>query len=121
MGDKLEKIYDKDRLLRRVWYPHPSYVKDDMTITSFAFRLRKNKGETGLSVDIERLTTLKKSITDSAKFRLFVLLVEQVRALHLDCIHKPELDNYAHAEIVGSITKSIEGKLAKHAVYVPFS
>ena len=120
MTARLETIHDGDRLLRRVWYPDPSYVRDDMTVTSLAFKLRKNKGETGLSVDIERLTTFQKSITDAAKFRLFVLIAGQVRVLGLDCIHKPEPDNFAHAEIIGSITSSAAGKIAKHAAYVPF-
>jgi hypothetical protein len=87
MTARLETIHDEDRLLRRVWYPDPSYVRDDMTVTSLAFKLRKNKGETGLSVDIERLTTFQKSITDAAKFRLFVLIAGQVRALGLDRLY----------------------------------
>ncbi len=57
------EISDEDRLLRRAIYKNPSYVRDDMTVTSFAFRLRK--GELGLSVDIEKLTTYDNSISDA--------------------------------------------------------
>ncbi len=120
MAITVEKIHHEDRLLRRVWYPDPSYVRDDMTVTSLAFKLRKNKGETGLSVDIERLTTHQNSIVDAARFRLFVLRAADVRSIGLDCIHKPEPNNYAHAEIVGEITSSASGKLAKQATYLPF-
>lgn len=120
MTGELETIQDEDKLLRRVPFTDPGYIRDDMTVTSFAFKLRKNKGETGLSVDIERLTTYQKSIDDTARFRLFVLRAADVRSIGLDCIHKPEPNNYAHAEIVGEITGSASGKLAKHATYLPF-
>lgn len=115
-----EIIHDQDRLLRRVWYPDPSYVREDMTVTSLAFKLRKSKAETGLSVDIERLTTFQKSITDISKFRLFVLIAGQVRSLGLTCEHKPEHDNYAHAEITGNISNGIASILAKSAVFISY-
>jgi len=120
MEVKVEEVLDEDRLLRRVWFPDPSYIRDDMTATPFAFKLRKNKGETGLSVDIDRLTTLDKSIMDAMKFRLFKLVAHEVRVIGCDCIHKPEPDNYAHAEIIGEITSSVSSKLAKAAVFINF-
>ena len=99
--NKVIEIEGKDRLLRRVYYRDPNYIKEDMTVTSFAFKLRK--GEEGLSVDIERLTSYEKSIVDVEKYRLFAVSAKDVRSIGVDCLHKPILpDNYAHAEIVGS-------------------
>ena len=109
-------IKDDDRVLRRARFTNPGYVRQDMTVTSFAFKLRK--GESGLSVDIERLTTYSKSINDPAQYRLFGVIVVEIKAAGVDCIHKPEVDNYAHAEIVGNITNSVSSKLAKAAVYI---
>ncbi len=120
MEVQTEKVKDEDRLLRRVWYPSPSHVRDDMTVTSLAFKLRKNKNETGLSVDIERLTTLDKAIIDISRFRLFRITTANVRFLGCECSHLPESDNYAHAEITGHITNSISSQLAKAAVFVKF-
>ncbi len=54
-----EDVLDDDRLLGRVRFTDPNYVREDMTVTSFAFKLRQS--EKGLSVDIERLTTYKKA------------------------------------------------------------
>jgi hypothetical protein len=118
METVIQEIKDTDRLLRRCRFADPSYVKDDMSVTSFAFKLRKS--ETGLSVDIERLTTYKQSIKDPLQYRLFSLFASQIRGTGADCIHKPLTDNYAHAEIIGSITNSIASKLAKVAVFVNY-
>ncbi len=120
MEAQIENVKDEDRLLRRVWYPSPGHVREDMTVTSLAFKLRRNKNETGLSVDIERLTTLEKSIADTSRFRLFRITAGVVRSIGCECIHKPEADNYAHAEITGNITNSVSSQLAKAAVFVRF-
>ena len=56
----MEVILDNDNLLRRVPFVDPKYVKDDGTLTSFAFQLKK--GTSGLSVNVERLTTYVDSI-----------------------------------------------------------
>lgn len=117
---KIEKILDNDHLLRRVRYPNPSYIRDDMTVTPFAFRLRKNQNEITLSVDIERLTTYEKSIQDITQYRLFMVIAKQVRTLGCDCVHTPEPDNYAHAGINGNITNSIASQLAKAAIYINY-
>jgi hypothetical protein len=113
-----EIIKDEDRLLRRVRFTDPSYVRDDMTVTSFAFKLRK--GENGLSVDIERLTTYLKSINNPVQYRLFAIKAFDVRATGVDCIHKPEPDNHAHAEIIGNITNPVSSKLAKAAAFINY-
>lgn len=113
------QIEDDDRLLRRVMFRNPNYVREDMTVTSFALKLRK--GESGLSVDIEKLTTYEKSIVDSDKYRLFALVAKDVRSIGLHCDHRKEKDNYAHAEISGgTLNNRVSSQLAKFAVYVRY-
>lgn len=55
MENEVIQLKDEDRLLRRALFKDPNYVRENMTVTSFAFKLRKR--EEGLSVDIEKLTT----------------------------------------------------------------
>jgi hypothetical protein len=117
MNNSIQEIKNEDRLLRRV---KPEYIRDDMTAIPPAFRLRKKIGETGLSVCIERLTDYAKAIQDVSLYRLFVLSVGEVRNIGLDCIHKPEPDDFSHAEIVGNITNTISSKLAKAAAYIKY-
>lgn len=96
MQEKVIKILDEDRLLRRAFFKDPRHVRDDMTVTSFVFKLRKE--EEGLSVDIEKLATYEKSIIDIERFRLFAVSAKDIRSIDLDCVHKPIIpDNYAHA------------------------
>lgn len=118
MPDEVIEIQDEDRLLRRALYKDPNYVRDDMTVTSFAFKLRK--GEVGLSADIEKLTTHKDSIADVEKYRLFAVTAFDVRSTGVDCIHKPVDGNYAHAEIVGTSLNKISSQLAKLSVFVNY-
>lgn len=112
------EIQNDDRLLRRAFHTDPHWVKDDMTVTSLAFKLRK--GEEGLSVDIERLTTYEASITNRDRFRLFAITAGYVRDIGLDCLHKPVDGNYAHAEITGISSNKYSSLLAKAAVIVPY-
>lgn len=116
---EIVELRNHHRLLRRAFFTDPRYVKDDMTVSSFAFTLRK--GETGLSVDIEHLTSYAKSIQDPVRFRLFAVSVELVRSVGLDCAHKPMPENAAHAEIFGDVfNKRKSSLLAKNAVYINF-
>ncbi|MDX9751404.1 MAG: hypothetical protein RBT71_10025 [Flavobacteriales bacterium] len=104
-------IGPKDMLLRRVPYLDPRYVKDDGTVSSFAFSLRKRNGvkEEGLSVDVEHMTTYARSILRAADFRLYSLVTEDVRGLKLSVCHDPcpkeDTENVAHALISGTIGK----------------
>lgn len=59
----MEVIRDTDRLLRRVQFLNPNFIKDDGRPASSSFSLKS--GEDGLSVDLERLTTYAKSIQDT--------------------------------------------------------
>ena len=100
------EIKDEDYVLRRVPID-PTYRKPDGSITSFAFRPKRN--EDGLSVDIESLSNYHQATLGNSRFRLFRLNVGQIR--HdindgLDVIHDPLVDNYAHALITGNISKS---------------
>ena len=120
MENEVIQLNNEDRLLRRVIFKDPSYVREDMTVTSFAFKLRK--GEEGLSVDIERLTTYEKSIVSVEKYRLFAVSCKDLRSMDLDCIHKPLPENYAHAEISGlTLNKNkVSSQLSKFAVYINY-
>ena len=111
LSEERVAINDEDRLLRRVIFTDPRYVKPDGSVSSFAFTLRKD--EDGLSVDIERLTTYEKAIQDRTKYRLYALVAEVPRNLGLECIHDPVAGNHAHALITGKLTKSISRKLAR--------
>lgn len=118
MNNTVIKIKDEDRLLRRAIFTDPSYVRDDMTVTSFAFKPRRN--EEGLSVDIEYLTIYENSIVNVEKYRLFGIIAKDVRAIGLDCFHKPVEGNYAHAEILGPKLNKLYSQLAKSAIYIHY-
>ena len=63
-------IHDDDRVLRRVEYLDPNFIKDDGTPASSGFSLKKlenGEWEKGLSVDVESLTTYEKSIQDKIR------------------------------------------------------
>lgn len=113
------QIIDDDRLLRRILDKPPEFlIKPDGTPSSSNFTLRK--GEAGLSVDIEGLTTHEKAIQDPKKFRLYFLKPPETRSLGLVNVHDPIEGNYAHTLIKGDISKSIARKLAKKAMPVRF-
>lgn len=90
-------LTDKDRLLRRVPNPHPSYIRPDGSITSFAFKLKR--GERGLPVDLERLTTHSKSIQDVTRFRLYTLSKINIEQHDLEYEYDPQPDNAAHSRL----------------------
>lgn len=117
-GKDLIEILDSDNLLRRIIFRNPSYIRPDNSLSSFAFKLRSV--DTGLSVDIERLTTYEKSIIDKLNYRLYAVKVEYVRSIGLDCIHDPQPENIAHAQIVGEIKNSVSKKLSRAAIRIPF-
>jgi len=111
-------IENEDFLLRRYPFLDPNYIRDDGTISSFAFKLKK--GEDGLSVDLESKTTLEKSILDKSKFRLCKLKAKIPRDFGLDCIHDPVENNYAHSLIVGKITPPISKKLSSSVIKLKY-
>ncbi len=108
-----EQIHDNDSLLRRVLFRDPNFIKPDGKPASSCFTPRK--GEDGLSVDIERLTTYKKSIRNRDRYRLFYLQASTPRKHGLEPEHNPTPDNIAHALIKGNVTRPIAKKLASAA------
>lgn len=114
MAGEIVKIDDDDFLLRRVPFTDPNYIKQNGTITSFAFSPRK-QDTNGLSVDIEKLTSYKKSVIDRTKFRLYRLQAYIPKSHGLECVHDPESENSAHALIQGGFTRAICKKLASAA------
>lgn len=114
----MEVINDEDRLLRRVQFLDPNFIKDDGTPASSSFSLKS--GEEGLSVDLERLTTYARSIQDRSRFRLYALKAGFTSALGLENVHDPLENNYAHTLIKGNITRGVSRKLAKNAVRIPY-
>jgi len=114
----MEVIHDDDRLLRRIQYLDPNFIKDDGTPASSSFSLKSD--EDGLSVDLERVTTPAKSIQDRSRFRLFALRAGFTTSLGLENVHHPQEDNYAHTLIKGRITRGISRKLAREAVCISY-
>lgn len=112
---EIVKIGNEDFLLRRFPIGDPNYVRPDGSVTSFAFTPRKSDLD-GLSVDLERLTTLNAAVIDPGKYGITRISVERVRSIAgIDCIHAPIPENYAHSLITGKITKSVRSNLADFA------
>jgi len=115
---EIQEVQDDDRLLRRVQFLNPHFIKDDGSPASSSFSLKK--GEDGLSVDIERLTTCEKAILDRNRFRLYFLNASFTKSLGLTNKHDPLPNNYAHALIKGNITRGIARQLAQAARRIPY-
>ena len=93
-------------------------MKPDGTPASSSFSLKK--GENGLSVDLERLTTYSNAIQDRSRFRLFALDAGFTRSLDLENVHDPMPENPAHSLIIGEIARGLSRKLARAAVRVAY-
>lgn len=114
-------ISDDDNVLRRVPTFLPNFIKPDGTISSLAFS--KKRDEDGLSVDLERLTTLEITVQDRSRFRLRRINVRVVRTDindGLDVVHNPIGDNNAHCLIIGNITGSKQKQLVMKSEEVVF-
>lgn len=107
-----------DQLLRRVQFLDPNFIKPDGTPASSSFALKK--GEDGLSVDLERLTTYPKAIQERSRFRLFALNAGYTNSLKLENVHDPLPDNPAHSLIKGAITRGVSKKLAASAIRINY-
>lgn len=114
----MEIIQNEDQLLRRVPFTDPAYIKDDGSLSSFAFKPKN--GENGLSVNIAWMTTYEKSILDKARFRLYSISAGIPRSLELNCIYDPLPDNAAHALITGNFTKGICRQMASMAQRIAY-
>lgn len=112
-------IGNDDTLLRRFPIGNPSYIEPDGSITSFAYHRRKVDTD-GLSVDLEKLTTTKKSVVDATQYGLLRIKAGSVRAIdNLDCVHAPVAGNDAHSLITGDITKDVKRKLIAASQRIP--
>jgi len=109
------QVYDKDNVLRRV-PTNPSYIKPDGTINSYSFR--KRKGEDGISVNLERLSSFAKTTMGSKDYRVLKINVGTIRNVindGLDVKHSPISENNAHSLITGEVSKSKQKKLVKNS------
>lgn len=108
-GTPREALQDEDSLLRRVYAGDDNYFREDGTATSLAFKLRKNRGEKGLSVDLRRMTTLEASRGDKEKFVLCELTAAHVRSVSICVCHDPDPpedpENRAHSLIIPFVDK----------------
>jgi hypothetical protein len=98
-------ILDSDNVFRRVPKYNPNYIKPDGSVTSLAFKTKR--GEDGLSVDLERFSTVEKSILDSSKFALYSLnvgIIRQIKPDKMDVEHNPQEDNEAHCLIIPEVS-----------------
>jgi hypothetical protein len=94
----------------------PNYVKVDGTITSMAFQPVKD--ESGLSVDLEKLSSFNQATLFRSDFRLLIINAGIIRHSindGLDTIHYPTVENSAHSLITGDITKGKQKKLLSNS------
>ena len=111
-------ISPEDELIRRI-PKDPNFIKNDGTLSSGCFKLKS--GEDGVSVDIQKLTTLELSIKNSNTHIAAILLAKVPIDLGCECIHNPVQDNIAHALIKG-VTPSIAKKLGSQCkIYPPLN
>lgn len=108
---KVIDILDEDKLYRRI---HRLQKKNNGKISSGAFITRPHP----LSIDIAKLTTPLKSLSNYPDHSLASLITIIVRAIGLDVCHDPESENYAHGLIKGKINKKKAKKLAESASFV---
>ena len=137
-----EAIEDEDILLRRVVVDPPYMKLPEGRPSSMSYSLRP--GETGLSVDVERMTSHATAIKDERRYRLFGHTAGAVRALLLCVCHDPcppeDPGNEAHALITtaegrpadcedetclqegapAKLTKALARKLAMNSVPVNY-
>jgi hypothetical protein len=108
---KIIDILDEDELYRRI---HPNWKKNNGRISSGAFKTKTPP----LSVDVAKLTTPEKSLSNCSNYWLASIVTKLVRSLELDARHEPKLENYAHGIIEGNITPSKAKRLASNATTV---
>jgi hypothetical protein len=111
---ELVDILNSDFVLRRVPTHFPNYIKPDGTITSRAYQ--KKRDEDGVSVDLEKLSSLEKATLGDKRYRLLKINVGIIRYDindGLNVVHKPLTENDAHSLITGHITEGKQKKLLK--------
>jgi len=108
---KIVDILDEDELYRRI---HPSWQKNNGKISSGAFITKPHP----VSIDIAKLTTPIKTLSNFPDHWLVSLITKIVRSIGLDACHNPRPENYAHGLIKGKINKTKARRLAESASLV---
>jgi hypothetical protein len=113
------EILNEDNIYRRVPTYLPNFIKQDGTVTSLAFQLKRD--EKGLSVNLERLSNYTDSVQEPSRFRLFQLNVGNIRSdeyNNLDVIYNELPENIAHSLITGEIKKNDSRKMARTGIEI---
>ena len=114
-------IGNNDNLLRRFPLAHPNYFRPDGTVSSYAYCPDKSDTD-GLSVNVEKLTTIQASVIDKNQFGLLRISAGNVRTVDgLDCFHNPIEGNDAHGLITGNISKSKRSQLIGLSSVIPLA
>lgn len=106
--DNIELILNDDELYRRV----PDYwIHEDGTPSSAAF---SNTSKTDdMSVDLARLTSPQKTISEYTNFGIASFLAGYARKLNQKVLHDPIPENLAHSNVRGKKNSKIRKKLAE--------
>ena len=116
---EIVQIGNTDCLLRRFPLAHPNYIREDGSVSSYAYCPDKADAD-GLSVDLEKLTNQKNTVLDPHKFSLLKIQAGDVRSIEgLNCEHNPLQENYAHSLIIGRITKGKRNQLINLSHRIP--
>lgn len=113
------EISDKDLVIRRVPTHIPNYIKADGSISSCAYQ--KKRGEDGISVDLERLTTFERACLGDKRYRLLKIQVGIIRHEINDGLnveHNPQPENDAHCLITGNVTQGKQKSLLKNSTEI---
>ena len=116
---EIVQIGNEDYLLRRFPLAHPNYIREDGSVSSYAYQ-PSPRDKDGLSVDLEKLTNPKTTVQDSNKFGLLRISAGSVRSIaELGCVHNPIPGNDAHSLITGKITKGKKNQLIDFSNRIP--
>ncbi len=105
---KAEEILNEDELYRRFL---DVYLKYDGSISSAAFHNTSNTDD--MSVDLARLTTPEKTVSEYPGLGVASFLAGLARKLKQQVLHDPIPTNIAHSTVRGKKTRSISKKLAE--------
>ena len=103
------ELANEDLLWRRI---HPNHVRSDMTVKSVAF----NHPE--MSVDVARLQR-DMSITLAKGAGVAEFQVSVARDLSQEVRHDPDVDNHAHALVIGDKPRPTREALRDAAHFTP--
>lgn len=102
-------IADDEPLHRRI---HPTFKKDDGTVSSAAFTDRE------MSVDRGAFCSLEQTLTGCGGYGVAALLAATARGYDQEVVADPILLNPAHALVRGEKTKSTARKLARASIWI---